>query len=307
MGDPRITGVVGTVAALCTTGAFIPQIFKMRKQGGEDLSYSMLAVYLVGVQLWLVYGLMFHAPAVIWANVVASLLVATSLFLKLTWKESANRGRSGQRTRRLCVAVDMDEVIADSLARHLSLYNRATGENVTPELIREKGLEAAIPAKHRGIFERLPHEDGFFDDLGVIVNSQRALQLLSSECNVFITSAAMEVPRSFDDKFRWLQEHFPFIPTSNIVFCGDKEIIDADYLVDDRSRHFARFRGTGILFTAPHNARERAHLRASNWDDVLAIVLKKRQPLAIQQSAQSDMNTQPQQVAISDIKRVDAI
>jgi 5'-nucleotidase len=307
MGDPRITGVVGTVAALCTTGAFIPQIFKMRKQGGEDLSYSMLAVYLVGVQLWLVYGLMFHAPAVIWANVVASLLVATSLFLKLTWKESANRGRSGQRTHRLCVAVDMDEVIADSLARHLSLYNRATGENVTPELIREKGLEAAIPAKHRGIFERLPHEDGFFDDLGVIVNSQRALQLLSSECNVFITSAAMEVPRSFDDKFRWLQEHFPFIPTSNIVFCGDKEIIDADYLVDDRSRHFARFRGTGILFTAPHNARERAHLRASNWDDVLAIVLKKRQPLAIQQSAQSDMNTQPQQVAISDIKRVDAI
>jgi hypothetical protein len=118
------------------------------------------------------------------------------------------------------------------------------------------------------------------------------LQLLSSEFNVFITSAAMEVPRSFDAKFRWLQEHFPFIPTSNIVFCGDKEIVDADYLIDDRSRHFARFRGTGILITAPHNARERAQLRASNWDDVLAILMKNQSALAVQQSAKTDINNE---------------
>jgi 5'(3')-deoxyribonucleotidase/uncharacterized protein with PQ loop repeat len=289
MSDPGITGVVGTVAAICTTGAFIPQIFKIRKQGGEDLSYSMLAVYLVGVLLWLVYGLMFHAPAVIWANVVAFVLVATSLVLKLTWREFAGTGRRGKCRPR--VAVDMDEVIADSLTHHLSLYNRATGENLTPERIREEGLEASIPPKHRAVFERLPHEGGFFDNLGVIVNSQHALQLLSSKYDVFITSAAMEVPRSFDAKFRWLQEHFPFIPTSNIVFCGDKEIIDADYLVDDRSRHFARFRGTGILFAAPHNARELAHLRANNWDEVLAILLKGQSAVAIQESAKSNINT----------------
>jgi 5'-nucleotidase len=298
MGDPVITGIVGTVAALCTTGAFIPQILKIRKQGGEDLSYSMLAVYLVGVLLWLVYGLAFHAPAVIWANVVAFILVGTSLVLKITWKPSAETGRSGRP--RLRVAVDMDEVIADSLTRHLSLYNQVTGENVTPELIRERGLEASIAPRHREIFERLPHEDGFFEDLGVIANSQTALQLLSSEYEVFIASAAMEVPRSFDAKFRWLQEHFPFIPTSNMVFCGDKEIIDADYLIDDSSRHFTRFRGTGILFTAPHNAREHAHLRANNWDEVLAILLKKRSAVAIQRSVKSDINTEAPELAISE-------
>jgi 5'(3')-deoxyribonucleotidase/uncharacterized protein with PQ loop repeat len=303
--DPGITAVVGTVAAICTTGAFLPQIFKLRKQGGEDLSYSMLAVYLVGVLLWLFYGLLFRAPAVIWANMVAFILVATSLVLKLTWKESAGPGRKGKCRPR--VAVDMDEVIADSLSRHLSLYNQATGENLTPELIRENGLEVSIPAKHRGLFQRLPHEDGFFDDLGVVVNSQHALQLLSSAYDVFITSAAMEVPSSFDAKFRWLQTHFPFIPTSNIVFCGDKEIIDADYLVDDRSRHFARFRGTGILFAAPHNAREVAHLRANNWDEVLAILLKRQSARAIQPSAKSKINTEAEKLATSDIEGVGAI
>jgi 5'(3')-deoxyribonucleotidase len=110
----------------------------------------------------------------------------------------------------------------------------------------------------------------------MVEGSQHALRLLDSRFDVFITSAAMDVPFSFDSKYRWLQRHFPFIPPSRIVFCGDKEIINADYLIDDRSRHFARFRGTGILFTAPHNARERARLRAGNWDDVLALLPQER-------------------------------
>src|SRR5579859_6912841 len=96
------------------------------------------------------------------------------------------------------------------------------------------------------------------------------------EFDVFITSAAMDVPFSFDGKFKWLQKHFPFIPTSRIVFCGDKEIVNADFLIDDRSRHFARFSGTGILFTAPHNAREHAQVRANTWEEVLTILEKER-------------------------------
>lgn len=75
---------IGGVAALCTTTAFIPQIVKIRKQGARDLSYPMLFLYLVGVLLWLLYGVLLHAAAVIWANAATSLLVAVALFLKLT-------------------------------------------------------------------------------------------------------------------------------------------------------------------------------------------------------------------------------
>jgi 5'(3')-deoxyribonucleotidase/uncharacterized protein with PQ loop repeat len=279
MSTAGITAVVGTIAAICTTGAFVPQILKIRKQGGEDLSYATLSVYLFGVLLWLAYGIIFHAPAVIWANVVAAVLVSMALLMKATWKTSAPAAPAPgvSRAGRLRVAVDMDEVIADALARHLSLYNRVTGEDLTPQRIAEVGLEAAIPEKLRPVFERLPHEDGFFDDLELIADAREAVHALSQQFDVFITSAAMEVPRSFDAKFRWLGENFPFIPTSNLVFCGDKQVLDADYLVDDRSRHFRRFRGTGILFTAPHNAREKAPLRANDWNEVLAILCGNRQ------------------------------
>ena len=77
-----VTALVGTVAAVCTTGAFVPQIIKLRKQGGKDLSYQMLFLYLTGVLLWLVYGIQVHAVAVIWANALSVVMVLVSIILK---------------------------------------------------------------------------------------------------------------------------------------------------------------------------------------------------------------------------------
>lgn len=73
---------------MCTTAAFVPQILKIRRQGGGDLSYSMLLLYLTGIILWLVYGLMLRAAAVIWANAATSVLVAIAIVLKATHRRN---------------------------------------------------------------------------------------------------------------------------------------------------------------------------------------------------------------------------
>jgi MtN3 and saliva related transmembrane protein len=78
----ELLGYIGGIAAVCTTGAFIPQILKIRRQGGGDLSYPMLFLYLTGILLWLAYGLMLHAAAVIWANAATALLVGIAIVLK---------------------------------------------------------------------------------------------------------------------------------------------------------------------------------------------------------------------------------
>lgn len=94
-----LMGEIGTLAAICTTGAFIPQIVKIRKQGGEDLSYLMLAVYFVGVSLWLIYGLMLHAAAVIWANAATVLLVALAIALKAAHLNRVSNESTQQTSR----------------------------------------------------------------------------------------------------------------------------------------------------------------------------------------------------------------
>lgn len=77
-----ITEDIGFVAAACTTLAFVPQLIRIRRRGARDLSYGMLSIYLIGLGLWLLYGLRLHAAAVIAANLVGILLVGPALLMK---------------------------------------------------------------------------------------------------------------------------------------------------------------------------------------------------------------------------------
>ena len=78
-------------------------------------------------------------------------------------------------------------------------------------------------------------------------------------------SAATELPASFQDKLCWLERHLPQIPTRRIIFCGEKSVLDLDCLVDDTPSHFEGFRGTGLLFDAPHNRKENGFRRVRGW------------------------------------------
>jgi 5'-nucleotidase len=175
--------------------------------------------------------------------------------------------RGVPRERRYRIAIDMDEVMADALGEHLRRYNAAFGTALTPADIRGCHLEDYIPPGQRAAAEAML-DASFFENLETLPDCQEVVRELAERHQVFIASAAMDVPCSFDAKYRWLRRHFPFIPPSQIVFCGDKRILDADYLIDDRSRHFAGFKGEPLLFSAPHNAAERAYPRVASWKDV---------------------------------------
>jgi 5'(3')-deoxyribonucleotidase len=78
----------------------------------------------------------------------------------------------------------------------------------------------------------------------------------------------MAVPNSLGSKYRWLQRHFPFIPPTRYVFCGDKSILLADYLIDDLPKNLLRFDGYGLLYSAPHNLAATGFVRVDNWQQV---------------------------------------
>jgi MtN3 and saliva related transmembrane protein len=82
----RLTETIGYFAACCTTLSFVPQLVKIRKQGGDGLSYSMLLIYLLGLTMWLIYGVLLHAMAIIAANAVTGGLVAAAIVMKATAK-----------------------------------------------------------------------------------------------------------------------------------------------------------------------------------------------------------------------------
>jgi 5'(3')-deoxyribonucleotidase len=166
------------------------------------------------------------------------------------------------------IAVDMDEVLADALGEHLARYNRDHGESITKEQLHGKGLWDLVSADRHARLEAYLRSDDFFENLPVVEDSQDVLAKLAKHYEIFVATAAMEFPNSFGSKYRWLRRHFSFIPPMNYVFCGDKGILHADYLIDDSYRHFKRFQGKGILFSAPHNATITGVHRVSTWREI---------------------------------------
>nr|WP_048639835.1 5'-3'-deoxyribonucleotidase [Brenneria goodwinii] len=170
------------------------------------------------------------------------------------------------------IAVDMDEVIADFNVKMVTAFNRRFGETLTLEQLKGHTIQQLRPDLREEINQMIGEPD-FFGDLPVIQGSQETLRLLVLKHDVFITTAAMEFPWSFNAKFHWLREHFPFVDPLHIVFCGYKGILHADYLIDDNARHFVDFTGEGILFSAPHNIYVTGCRRVNNWNDVAELFL----------------------------------
>ena len=168
--------------------------------------------------------------------------------------------------QRICV--DMDEVMADTLAEHLNRYNQAFDEAVTVEDLAGKAIwEIAPPDRQKELRAFLDAED-FFEDLALMPGAQEVLKSLTARFEIFIATQAMAVPKSLGPKYRWLQRHFPFIPPTNYVFCGNKCILRADYLIDDLPRNLQRFVGQGLLYTAPHNLTATGYTRVNSWQEV---------------------------------------
>ena len=185
-----------------------------------------------------------------------------------------------QTSPRKIIAVDMDEVIADALSEHLLRYNRDFPNDfprpITTADLHGRWIWDFVPPERQDALVQYMLSEDFFSVLPVMPESQRVLERLQTRYDIYIATAAMEVPSSFNAKFQWLAQHFPFIPSSHIVFCGNKSILRADYLIDDNPRQLERFAQTregdspreGILFTSPANANVIGFRRVNNWLDV---------------------------------------
>ena len=168
------------------------------------------------------------------------------------------------------VCVDMDEVMADTLSEHLRRYNQEFDEALTVQDLVGKGIWEVAPIDRQKQVRAFLDAEDFFEDLPLMPDSQEVLKDLSGRFEIFIATQAMTVPNSLGPKYRWLQRHFPFIPPTHYVFCGNKSILRADYLIDDLPRNLERFEGQGLLYTAPHNLAATGFTRVDNWPEVAA-------------------------------------
>ncbi|TAH26573.1 MAG: hypothetical protein EAZ07_03710 [Cytophagales bacterium] len=80
--------IIGGIAGLLTTVAFLPQVIKTYKEkSAKGLSLSMFIIFCSGVSLWLIYGLLKKDFPIIITNLATLSLSGILLYFKFKFKE----------------------------------------------------------------------------------------------------------------------------------------------------------------------------------------------------------------------------
>jgi MtN3 and saliva related transmembrane protein len=79
--------ILGLVAGTITSVTFLPQVIKIwQTKSAKDLSLMMLLLLMLGVVLWLIYGLVVMSTAIIYTNSMVLAMSLIMLYFKLRFK-----------------------------------------------------------------------------------------------------------------------------------------------------------------------------------------------------------------------------
>ena len=113
--------------------------------------------------------------------------------------------------------------------------------------------------------------------------SQKALkQIIKKGHQIYLATATD--PINFQWKIEWLKQHFPFIPSDNVIRIMDKSLLKCDVLIDDCLDNLTTIFCERVCIDSPWNqsaSKDYAYdiQRAYSWDDIIDIINKSTSPL----------------------------
>ncbi len=175
---------------------------------------------------------------------------------------------------RQSIAIDMDQVLANMYKKMVVTINGILGTTYTEEEFLKTSRQQLTMEQEKELFIAL-NEPSYFRDFELLEpDAIDVVRELNERYDIYIATAAMEVPGCFTAKYDWLREHFPFLNPQHFVFCGNKAVIHTDFLIDDNPRQLRAFKGTGLLFDMPYNAHVDEFERVHGWQGVREYFLK---------------------------------
>lgn len=177
---------------------------------------------------------------------------------------------------KLRILVDMDDTIENLGETWVNFLNERYGLDVKWSEIEDWDLHKAFPTLdemqiYDALFEaklwaRVRPFDGAVDSLKWMIDEGH---------DVYIVTASH--PGTVYEKFELvLQRYFPFITPDKLIVIKNKQMLNADILIDDAPHNLIDGGYGKILMTAPHNKKydAEAHdmIRVKNWDEIIGII-----------------------------------
>ena len=77
----KLKNIIGILAGILTTIAFIPQVIDVIQTKNTDgISLSMYIIFVIGIILWLIYGILINSIEIIISNIIMLPLASYILY-----------------------------------------------------------------------------------------------------------------------------------------------------------------------------------------------------------------------------------
>lgn len=133
------------------------------------------------------------------------------------------------------ILIDLDSTIVDTLKPWLQIINKKYGTNAKESDITDWDMTKAKPLNHLLPSQVLDvlNTPGFYYNLEFIGGAKETLEALNKIHEIYVVTARWG-KTAHVETLQWMKEQLPFLKSSQLIFCDNKELIPADIIIDDK-------------------------------------------------------------------------
>jgi 5'(3')-deoxyribonucleotidase len=178
--------------------------------------------------------------------------------------------------KKVTILVDIDDTIENLLEAWVMWLNIKYGYCVKWQEVNDWDVTKFYPDLTREqVFEPL-HTESFWYLVMPKNDAQIYLKKLFNEgFNIYLCTSTDY--RNVRPKYEAIiKKYFPYIRWSKVIVTSNKQMLKADYLIDDGPHNLEGGSYKKILFSAPHNLKykteENGMVRCSDWESIYQLI-----------------------------------
>jgi 5'(3')-deoxyribonucleotidase len=160
------------------------------------------------------------------------------------------------------ILVDMDDTMIDLLGCWVPEINKRYGTTVNQDEIYDWNISQFFPIFENDFWNRMKPKSGAIKYIKALKNDGHKVYVCTNSNYKTIKNKMDAVLFKFFDYISW----------NDVIVTTHKQIINADYLIDDGVHNLVGGKYKGILMDAPHNRNfnEKDHniIRFESWKEI---------------------------------------
>ena len=176
--------------------------------------------------------------------------------------------------RKFTILVDMDDTLVHTVRTWVAWLNAKHNLNVNYDDIKDWDMKLAFPTlTAEEIYGPLALVD-FWQTVPPKHDAQVFLRLLMEEGHkIYICSSSHYLTVKYKIH-ECLFKYFNYLNPNQLIFLKDKQLLNADFLIDDAIHNLVDASYRGILITTPYNKHvnekelEPDMVRVNNWEEI---------------------------------------